>query len=263
MIHARTVPLALGLAVASAACSKPTHEPAAEPVTTTAPRASPAAQPEAEPPLAEVAEHMKAHFLQVRALKDAVIAGDYAATRDPATWLAEHGAPSEVPDSWIEHVTDLKVVAAGARDATDLAGVAEAVGALGRSCANCHVDLKAVPKLAIPPAPLYGDRPDEVMRRHAWAAERMWEGLFGPSEKSWQAGASLLAQPGLFPAELNDIGAGAPELVRLEARVREIGKEAVSETDSVARGTLYGRLLATCASCHRAVPGAPPKQPKP
>jgi len=262
MIYARMISLAAGLAAASAACGKPTHEPAGEPVTTTAPRASPA-EPAAGPPLAEVAEHMKAHFLQVRALKDAVIAGDYAATRAPSTWLAEHGAPSDFPDSWIEHVTDLKVVAAGARDASDLAGVADAVGALGRSCANCHEDLKAVPQLAIPPAPLYGDRPDEVMRRHAWAAERMWEGLFGPSEKSWQAGASLLAQPGLFPAELSDIGAGAPELVQLEARVREIGNEAVSETDSVARGALYGRLLQTCASCHQAVPTGAPKQPTP
>ncbi len=262
MIHVRTIALALVLMAAAAACGKGSHEPTTEPAPAIAPRASsPAAA--VGPPAAEVAAHMKAHFLQVRALKDAVIAGDYAATRAPSTWLAEHGAPSDVPDSWIEHVTDLKVIAAGARDARDLAGVAEAVGALAHSCGNCHVALKAVPELAVPPAPLYGESPDEVMRRHAWAADRMWEGLFGPSERSWQAGASLLAQPGLFPPELKTIGAGAPELVRLEARVREIGSDAVGETDSLARGALYGRLLATCASCHQAVPSAAPTQPQP
>ena len=91
------------------------------------------------------------------------------------------------------------------------------------------------------------------MVRHIWAADRMWEGLIGPSDEAWAAGSSaLLAEwPGLddLPGEAGGSG-GARNYV---PQLQDLAKRSVSARDREDRASLYGELLGTCFGCHRAV----------
>lgn len=230
--------------VAASACS--------ESARTSSP-APPSAPPEPEPGLVaspETKPHMAEHFIQAVVLRDAVVAGDYLATRVPARWLAEHGAPADVPDSWIEHVTAMKVIAGAAHDARDLDGVAAAVGQIGHACASCHQDLGATIDLAAVPEPATGADARGHMLRHQWAADRMWEGLFVPSDDSWKRGAAAFYEAPLHGPET---AADHPQTA-LARRAHLIGKAAMTEVDPLERAKRYGELLGTCAACHRASP---------
>jgi cytochrome c556 len=240
----------VGCVLLLGSCSKRAREADPGPV---APPPAVEPQPAAEAPIRSAGEtkpHMAEHFIQVAVLRDAVVAGDYDATRAPARWLAEHGAPANVPDEWIEQVTNLKVVASGARDATDLAGVSAAVGELGHACASCHERLGAKVELVTPPeAPVSGDVANH-MQRHQWAADRMWDGLFAPSDDAWKRGAAAFYDAPLHRADLDD---GHPRM-SLAKRAHLIGKLAMTETDPLGRARAYGELVATCAGCHAAKP---------
>jgi hypothetical protein len=235
------------LSLALASCGKAKGDsPQVEPPEDVLP---PAPEPPAGPAVTDQQkEHMVEHFIQVAVLRDAVIAGDLEATRAPATWLAEHGAPDNIPDAWIRHVTDLKVIAGEARDADDLETAAAAVGALGRTCGNCHQSLAAELRYELPPEPPALGPAADHMRRHQWGAERMWDGLFIPSDDAWKLGATAF-----FESPLHPDGAGADDPRRKMAkRVHLLGSSAAGLEDPIARGTLYGDLLATCAGCHQA-----------
>ena len=88
------------------------------------------------------------------------------------------------------------------------------------------------------------------MVRHLWAADRMWEGLVGPSEAAWTAGAEAMAetQPamaGALRASVSGQGAG----VFLE-ELGLLAQEAKDARGIDARADVYGRLLGTCDRCH-------------
>jgi cytochrome c553 len=86
------------------------------------------------------------------------------------------------------------------------------------------------------------------MDRHAWAADRMWEGLIAPSDAAWHEGVSELATvPSKAPKEQPAL---APEFVRELREVRALGAEARRAHDASGRAALYARVLTTCAGCH-------------
>ena len=91
------------------------------------------------------------------------------------------------------------------------------------------------------------------MVRHLWAADRMWEGLVGPSDEAWMAGARAMAetQPalaGVFRSSISGGGAG----VFLE-ELGLLAQEAVDAKGIDQRADVYGRLLNTCDRCHSRV----------
>jgi len=86
------------------------------------------------------------------------------------------------------------------------------------------------------------------MYRHMWAADRLWEGLTGPSDEAWRAGAQALVRaPEQAPRTQPPL---PPRFVSALRQVRELGQRAL-EADSLAdRANVYGVFLASCASCH-------------
>ena len=95
----------------------------------------------------------------------------------------------------------------------------------------------------MPPA---GRAPAAHMLRHAWAADRMWDGLLTPSDALWESGATALSEDPLFLAD-DESGTEAAVLAR---EVHLLGIEARRLQDPDHQAGIYGRLLGTCARCH-------------
>lgn len=191
-----------------------------------------------EPPLRG---DMSSHFDQAAQIRHAIVRGDLDAVDRPAGWLAGHERPAAMPASADPYLRDMRHLAERARDATELVVAAEALSRMGRTCASCHGAHDGGPSFGpveMPASP--------TMVRHAWAVDRMWEGLIGPAEARWAAGIDALAtgidlQPGAGP--------DSRELARKAAEMASSAREA---RDWGTRTELYGRLLSTCAACHAA-----------
>ena len=199
-------------------------------------------EPKADEPKADehkegdLKTHMSDHFARALALKDAVISGDFEATREPAKWLAEHGAPDNSPDEWVPFITELRQVAAGADGAKDIAEVAAAMGRVGVVCGRCHTESKIRIEAADVAKPV-GDQ----MLVHAWASDKMWEGLVIPDAARWAAGAEALATAASqFDEKHKKTG----------AEISALAKAARGAKDDLQRGVALGKIMSTCATCH-------------
>jgi hypothetical protein len=196
---------------------------------------------------------MQAHFDAIVAIRDALIAGNLDNAKAEAKRITGDRVEPLIT-SWREYVGEIRQWAATVETATGLEEAAAAAAELARACGHCHsghsvpLDLgTSEPADATP-----GTIPQ--MRRHQWAAERMWEGLVGPSEARWNRGASQLVRSALTPAQALDSQTAA-RVARLAARVQALGEEAheLPATAWDTRSATYGRFLSTCAACHQLV----------
>lgn len=82
------------------------------------------------------------------------------------------------------------------------------------------------------------------MARHQWAADRLWEGIVGPSDSHWRSGLYVLANTHLTSIEVD-----RPALAN---RMRTLALDAynVPAKSLAERAATYGELLVTCAQCH-------------
>ena len=99
-------------------------------------------------------------------------------------------------------------------------------------------------------APDAGDSLSSRMKQHAWATERLWEGLYVPSAAAWDAGAKVLAH-GQFPEEV--LKKGGVYARSAAADFRKAAARASKMRSSASRAALYAELLGTCATCHIAM----------
>jgi cytochrome c553 len=192
---------------------------------------------------------MRSHFLHVAAVRDAVIAGDLDRARAPAAWLAEHGAPSDIPDRWIPYVTDLRVLSAGLTEAATIDELARTLGVVAGTCASCHeaLDVRIEYLPGMPPS---GGDLRARMQRHKWAAERLWKGLVFPHETAWRRGAAALVEaPGELGALAED-PAQRGATTALAERLETLAWRAVETADGHQRAQVFGEMLTTCATCH-------------
>lgn len=222
----------------------------------------PPAAPEREAPTPErqaptperatptVAEHMKDHFTQAIRALDAIIRGDLGGIKEPAGWLADHKLSEGLPDAWKPHVADLQNAARLALQANDIAVAADAMGAMGAACGRCHTALGATLEFS-------GMSPEgkessvlDLMLRHQWAADRMWEGLVGPSELAWTAGVAALQDAPLHPEMLANNKSPPQAVVDLAKKVHALALPGKMTKDQAVRAKLYGEYVATCAACH-------------
>jgi hypothetical protein len=192
---------------------------------------------------------MHAHFTDALLIRKAVIAGTPERAADPALALARTVSPADLPPAWRKSVERMQQIAAGINDSTSAAQAAGATADLGLACGGCHQSMGG-PKGSSGPAPAAGGGLDKRMQRHAWATERLWEGLTVPSSDAWNAGAAALSGSP-FPAEILKQGgvhgrSAANDLVALVEKAP--GKKTLEE-----RAALYAELLVTCGNCHRAI----------
>ena len=89
------------------------------------------------------------------------------------------------------------------------------------------------------------------MAGHHWAAARLWEGLIGPSDASWTAGAEMMARaPLTIVAEDPDRPGSIGDDV---ARMRLLARRALDSKGLEARAQLYSEVLTTCTHCHATI----------
>ena len=208
-----------------------------------------------------VVRHMHDHVDSVDDIRSAIIAGNLAGVREPAKWLASHEVVAGLPGGWEEFVAVMRSNARRIAGAQSLVAASYETGNLALACANCHrannvqMDIKRV---EIPP-----DELEDVathMQRHRWAADRMWEGLYGPSEYAWNEGVDMLLDVALRPGEVAPgHGGGHGELGRLEREVHLIGSRGIVASTPQQRSQIYGEYLSLCASCHTTLKIGPSK----
>ncbi len=189
--------------------------------------------------------HMHENFGLVRAIERLLLRGKLEETRSLARSLAI--APDEPGlAAWAKQTMRVRERAAELANAKTLDAGFVAESKLAIECANCHVATAATPAFGSPAEP----PPDQDtvtarMARHLWAADRLWEGMIGPADDSWQAGLSILAQPPLAATEMSDArGRFARQLQRLAATARK------STSTDKERSATYAQLLTQCAACH-------------
>lgn len=203
--------------------------------------------------------HMRDHFGAVSEVQRAITRGHLDEAKRHARWLVDHD--DDALAVWKPRLEKMRVAARAVMEARDLPSAAVSAATLGRACSACHEEHAAT--IAFEWSEPVDDSPTlaSQMKRHQWAAARLWEGLVGPSDEMWTQGATLLATTKLdaFPAVAGS--AASPTVPTLAARVRELATRATTESDSDARATLYGELLSTCASCHAIARPAPVPDP--
>jgi hypothetical protein len=198
----------------------------------------------------ELEARMQDHFTAVTQIADAVVDGDLDAARETAVSFLEHRSEG-LPPGWPEHVARMRDAAQRVVDADELDAAAAATGTMLASCGSCHVALGARPQFLPTHEPTPRDTAAGEMERHQWALARLSEGLIGPSDEMWLAGAErLVVSPVCATAAAKEVG--DPVAVRKMAqRFDELAGRTRRTSELEGRGRLYGEMLSTCAACHR------------
>ena len=193
--------------------------------------------------------------------RDALVKGDLRAARSAMADLAS-GQLDGLPPGLRASAEKVGRAAREASQAPTLEVAAQALGRVAAACADCHTAAGKAPEY--PRAYQPDDFPDPVshMWRHQWAADRMWEGLSGPWEVAWQAGAAQLKEPALKPATFGVVETEWTRYGKLAERVHALGDSATKANDPSARAATFGRLLATCGTCHSALGKGPEPKPR-
>lgn len=203
-------------------------------------------------------QHMHEHLRQISAIKAFIIAGQLEDLREPAMWLAEHETAPGLPDHWKPYVAEMRRYARQVGSARHLGIAAASVSQMARVCGDCHQ--------ASGVSVAFGDDespPEDVhsivtqMQRHLWAADRMLEGLIGPSDVAWGRAADALAEVTLRPSDIARTAGQEPLVNVLATRARTLGEDCGQAVSSGLRSALYGELLSVCASCHGVTGGGP------
>lgn len=272
-LRMRTTRFRMGLGLVLVACggsAPPAAEPEAQAVAPAQAAAPPAAasdasateaakpaptsqpKPDVPPPGSPLDRVMKAHFQDALLIRQAVIQGNPARASEPAAVFKDlQNDLDKLPKGWRGFVERMQEAARRVTDSTSSAQAAAAAADLGVSCGLCH-QAHGGPKASSEPAPAEGTTLESRMKRHVWAADRLWEGLFVPSDGAWTAGAKALsAAP--FPNEVLKAGgvharSAAGEFTRLVSQAP--GKKTADE-----RAALYAQMLVTCGACHVATKG--------
>jgi cytochrome c553 len=190
---------------------------------------------------------MRSHFKETREVRDAVIRGDLAATALPIEHMSAMAERDDVPEAWRTPLEHFRVVTRRLGRTSDIPGAAAAVADIGAACGSCHQTTGGPkPKLDAPPSAtgtLAGR-----MQRHVWATERLWEGLYAPSDTSWKAGVDALSvEP--FPKEV--VERGGVHSRSYVTRFQTLVTTAATAQKVDDRAKVYASLLETCAACHK------------
>lgn len=209
--------------------------------------AAPIDQPE-DPESPPKAIPMAEHFVQAEEIRDAIIAGRMQEARAPANWLLDNVTTEDMPVRWRDHVPKVRRNAKKIANAEELVDAAVAAGKLATACGDCHADIGVAIEAPERPLPLKDETKFAQMDRHAYAAERMWDGLIGPIDEAWNEGATMMRDAPLH-------GEAAPDLVKsLAAETHALATSAVDLLEKD-RAETYSRIIITCAACHSIVDG--------
>jgi cytochrome c553 len=183
-------------------------------------------------------------------IQTGVVQGDLEKAQKAAYWLLERRDEMIVPPEGVPHERAMFGAAARITEATDLKTVAMQTGHLAGGCGSCHQAVEAGPRFVVGNSAPDGNSQEAQMIRHLWAADRMWEGLVGPSEEAWVAGARAMAETQPMLARVFRASSSVTEPEGFLRDVNLLANEAVAAETLAERADIYGRLLDTCYRCH-------------
>ena len=201
----------------------------------------------------EVATHMHEHLDRITAIKAHIIMGQLDAVRAPATWLAEHKSVAGLPANFLPYVEMMREYARQVIAAPDLDSAATAVSSMARTCGNCHLSNDIELKFGYDQMPEGLTDTVSHMQRHQWAADRLWEGLIGPSDFAWDLGSDMLVDVPLHAADVTDevtSDADATAIDQMAHRIHVLGGRGTDARTPDSRSGLYAEILGLCADCH-------------
>jgi hypothetical protein len=211
------------------------------------------ARPAAPAPSQVDPEVMRAHYGAALDLHAAVVRGDLPAANAAAAWIAARGGPAPQPPASARQVDVIKKAAERIAGAGDIVTAASATASLLSLCGPCHRASGTRPTLALPRPPVVGGVVGHMLE-HQRATEQMLQGLVVPSDTLWKDGARSFAASPLHPTELPVDSSARRQMMATEERLHRTAAQAVEATESLARTTAYGLILAACADCHRQHP---------
>jgi len=203
--------------------------------------------------ISEVAMHMHEHLARITTIKALLIMGNLDGIREPATWLADHETVAGLPMNFEPYVGLMRQYAREVNNATDIEAAAIAVSGMARTCSNCHLVNEVVIEFGYDQLPAEWSDTVSHMQRHQWAADRLWEGLIGPSDTAWNRGTDMLID---VPLQSDDVMDGASDDVdpagvdRIARRIHVLAGQGINARTPADRSELYGEMLGLCAECH-------------
>jgi hypothetical protein len=200
-------------------------------------------------PEAARAAHMQVHFSQVMTVHEAIIRGDLAAVRAPATWLAAHEGPGSLPRGAAPFVLQMQRAARRTAQASTVLEAALGTADMLKTCGDCHRGVGTMPATALSPSPAVGGIVGHMLA-HQRSADQMLQGLIVPSSALWRAGAAGFSGAPLRAERLPEDPRLTPELAASERRIHELAAQAGKTDDGGARAVFYGQMIARCADCH-------------
>lgn len=198
---------------------------------------------------AAAAQHrMHTRFAAAGHIQQAIAFGDLERARSEAHDIAALDE-SEVLPTWRPYFDSVRDAAQQVEHSGTLLHAARLAAMLGQRCANCHLAIGARVVFPAERRPADGLRLAVQMPDHQWAAAQMWQGLIGPSDERWVAGARALAT-----IRVTDVAQSVTPTSDLDvddlARIRLYANRAVTAMPRDARAELFGTLLTTCTHCH-------------
>ncbi len=205
----------------------------------------------------DLSAHMHEHWDRISEIQAALVRGDLGAVREPARYLAEHPTPASLPGQWEEYVAAMRESAGAAGRAQDFAAAANATALMGAACGDCHTSVGVEVDFEPGDPPDYDTDTRSHMIRHQWAADRMWEGIIGPSEPAWASGIDALLEAPLTPQELESGSADSQQVTKMARRIHQLAGNGMMATGGGEKAQIYGEFLANCADCHTALGEGP------
>ncbi len=193
-----------------------------------------------------VQDHMYAHFSEAGRVQTAVIFGDLDGARTAARRLSSHDEPAGLPAAGTPFLEAMRASADRIAGGISLEEAAMETARLGATCGSCHQATDGGPVFRA--NGLDAGASAQTMVRHIQGADRLWEGLIGPSDGAWDAGATLLAT-GSVDVEAVDARPGQESMF---AEVFRLGRQAQEARTQEDRARIYGQILGTCNGCHTA-----------
>lgn len=196
-----------------------------------------------------VADHMQHHNDAMIAIQRSIIAGSLDGVREPARWLQEHDKPAGLTAADEDFIDSVRAAAGAVLEADSLEAAAEAASQMGLACGNCHLASGVTVEFDEVDRPSDKETEKPHMQRHQWAADRMWEGLIGPSQTSWHRGSDLLFESPVKPDVLARHG-GGDEAIGMSRRIHQLSANATVTSDPGERAEIFAEFIANCGSCH-------------
>ena len=200
-----------------------------------------------------VATHMHEHLERITEIKSMIVMGNLDGVREPAAWLADHETAPGLPANFESYVGLMREYAREVNNATDLKTAAIAVSQMAKTCSNCHLVNGVEIEFGYDQVPEEWADTVSHMQRHLWAADRLWEGLIGPSDTAWSRGTNMLVDVPLHPEDVagEDLSDADREVLDyLERRIHVLAAQGANARTPSDRAEFYGEMLGECAECH-------------